>query len=83
MLGASTLIAAPLETELIAAGPVRIPVPKAFVKGAVMEKVAFAPLYSAEAWAEKKRDPMMLLKPSYINRPQHWAIRLPKAAQDS
>lgn len=82
MLGASTLVAAPLEPELIAAGPFRIPVPKAFVKGAVVEKVAFAPLYSPEAWAEKERDPMMLLKPGYINRPQHWAIRLPKAAPE-
>lgn len=82
LCGASTLFAAPPENELIAAGPFRASVPKAFAKGVVVEKVALAPLYSAEDWAAFKRDPMRELKPSYENRPQHWAIRLPKAAPD-
>lgn len=80
LLGATALFAAPPESESIAAGPFRVAVPKAFAKGVVVEKVAFAPLYSAEAWAEKERDPKMRLKPGYCIRPQHWAIRLPKAA---
>lgn len=80
LLGATTLLAAPPESESIAAGPFRATVSKAFAKGVVVEKVAFAPLYSAEAWAAKERNPMMQLKPGYITRPQHWAIRLPKAA---
>lgn len=82
LCGASTLFAAPPENELIAAGPFRASVPKDFAKGVVVEKVALAPLYSAEDWAAFKRDPMNELKPGYENRPQHWAIRLPKAAPD-
>lgn len=82
LIGASALCAAPAENETVAAGPFRATVPKAFAKGVVVEKVASAPLYSAEARAEKEPDPMMLLKPTYQNRPQHWAIRLPKAVPE-
>ncbi len=82
LLGATTLFAEPPEREVITAGPFRVTVPKAFAKGAVVEKVAFAPLYSATAWEDKKRNPAMMLKPGYFNRPQHWAIRLPKAAPE-
>lgn len=82
MLGATVLTAAPPESESIEAGPFRATVPKAFAKGVVVEKVALAPVYSAEAWAAKERNPAMLLKPAYQNRPQHWAIRLPKAAPE-
>lgn len=80
LLSSIALFAAPQESESITAGPFRVAASKTFAKGAVVEKVALAPLYSAEAWAAKERDPMMVLKPGYENRPQHWAIRLPNAA---
>lgn len=82
LLATTTLFAAPPESGPIAAGPFRATVPKSFAKGVVVEKVAIAPLYSADAWAAQERDPMMMLKPAYQNRPQHWAIRLPKAAPE-
>ncbi len=80
--GASALFAAPPESESIAAGPFGATVPKAFAKDVVVEKIAFAQLYSADAWAEKELHPTRQLKPGYENRPQHWAIRLPKAAPE-
>src|SRR5689334_5893613 len=82
LLAPAALLAAPPETETLAAGPFRVAVPNAFAKDAIVEKVEFAPLYSASGWAAAKRDPMYSLKPSYANRPQHWAIRLPKAAPE-
>ena len=81
-LGAAILFAAPPEGESIAAGPFRVTVPKAFAKGVVVEKVAFSPLYSEDAWVEKELDPSRQLKPGYCNRPQHWAIRLPEAVPE-
>jgi len=80
LLGINALFAAPPENESIAAGPFRLTVPKRLASGIVVEKVASAPLYSAEAWAEKERNPLRQLKPCFSIRPQHWAIRLPKAA---
>lgn len=79
LLGTAVLCAAP-ESKTIAAGPFRVTVPEAFAKGAVVEKVAIVPLYTAEGWAARKGHPERDLKPGYANRPQHWAIRLPKAA---
>jgi hypothetical protein len=81
LLGASAICAAAEpEGEVVAAGPFRVTVPKAFAKDAVVEKVAICPVYTAEHWARKQSDPRMSLKGGYENRPQHWAICLPKAA---
>jgi hypothetical protein len=82
LLGATALFAAPPKSESIAAGPFRATVPKEFAEGVVVEKIAFSPLYSDDAWAEKELDPTRQLKPGYCIRPQHWAIRLPKAAPE-
>ncbi|MEK7948931.1 hypothetical protein [Luteolibacter soli] len=37
------------------------------------------PLYTAEEWKQTQTDQQFILKPSYYNRPLHWAIRLPAA----
>jgi hypothetical protein len=79
-IGTLVFFAAPQERETISAGPFRVTVPTKYAKGAVVERVAPAPLYTSDEWETAKRDPSRVLKPHYGNRPQHWAIRLPSAA---
>jgi hypothetical protein len=79
LLAAVSLFAGePPETKRISAGPFSVFAPVEWAASAVVEKVPIAPLYSRDAWRTAQRDPSFLLKGSYENRPQHWAIRFPK-----
>ena len=63
----------------IEAGPFVVTVPVKWSKTAIIEKVPIQPLYSRENWKTYQDNEQYGLKPAYICRPQHWAIRLPEA----
>jgi len=61
------------------AGPFAVTVPAEWAKKAIIEKVPLHPLYSHEQWKAFQENPKDRDKPSYICRPEHWALRLPSA----
>lgn len=63
----------------VKAGPFTVDVPAAWAKTAVVRKVPLKPLYTEAEWQAQLKDKSLVLKPSYENRPQHWAVRLPAA----
>ena len=63
----------------INAGSFLVTVPDGWAETAIIQKVPLAPLYSKEDWKAYQADKTNILKPAYGNRPQHWAIRLPRA----
>lgn len=64
----------------VSAGSFHVSAPQSWAAGAIVEKVASLPLYSAEAWQKLQENPLCQLKPFYGNRPEHWAIRFPALA---
>ena len=65
------------DASRITAGPFEITVPALWAKTAIVEKVPVHPLYSEKQWKEYLVDRNNALKPSFLDRPEHWAIRLP------
>jgi hypothetical protein len=78
--GANALRAESIQPQLIKAGPFSIQCPAGWAESVVAEKVPTNPLYTHEQWLAFKANPANQLKPSYPNRPEHWAIRFPKLA---
>lgn len=64
---------------VVKAGPFAVAIPTEWGRTAIIEKVPIQPLYSREAWKAYQKNPLHRLKPGYICRPQHWALRLPAA----
>lgn len=64
---------------VVNAGPFAVAIPTEWRRTAIIEKVPIQPLYSREAWKAYQENPRCRLKPAYICRPQHWAVRLPAA----
>jgi hypothetical protein len=69
--------AEPSAKKRLVAGPFSVMAPAHWAATAVVEKVPIFPVYSPEGWDAFKKDPMLALKPTYGNRPEHWAIRFP------
>ncbi len=67
-------------TIKITAGPFLLEAPKAWADSIKVEEVSSAPLYSEADWEAYQRDSSNRLKPSYDNRPQHWAVHFPALA---
>lgn len=65
------------DLKTLSAGPFNLKAPPQWADSALVEKVPEKPLYSAAAWKSFNEDSLNTLKPSYENRPQHWAIRFP------
>ena len=63
----------------VKAGLFVVNVPVKWSKNAIIEKVPIKPLYSKEDWMTYQDNELRELKPAYICRPQHWAIRFPDA----
>lgn len=81
------------ESARINAGPFSVVVPSPWEKGVIVEKIPLNPTYTAKEWASitshagkpqltdvngvKVEIPFAPMS-MWVNRPQHWAIRLPK-----
>lgn len=84
-LGAASLAAcghsrAADETDTASkAGPFTITIPEKWRATALVEKKPISPVYDAEAWEAYQKERLYVMKPSYGNRPQHWALRIPAA----
>ncbi|MEY3394978.1 MAG: hypothetical protein RL346_1214 [Verrucomicrobiota bacterium] len=64
---------------MLEAGPFRVTVPESWRESAIIENIAMVPVYHPEEWAAYRQDSHRVLKPSYVCRPQHWAMRFPSA----
>lgn len=65
------------DVKTINAGPFKVTASQQWAATAYAEKIAPHPLYSEAAWKSFQEDQRYALKPSYGNRPEHWAIRFP------
>lgn len=82
-LGAASLVGCsksqPKSEASTKAGPFSLTIPAGWNKTIIVEKVPIQPLYSREDWKAYQADKQNMLKPAYVCRPQHWAIRVPDA----
>jgi hypothetical protein len=82
---------------VLRAGDFSVTVPEQWKATAVIEKVPMKPLYTEAEWKGHQEDPQperqrreeaditmarLIYKPSYDNRPEHWALRFPAAAPE-
>jgi hypothetical protein len=65
---------------VLKAGDFSVTVPENWKATAVVEKVPLKPLYTEAEWKGHQEDPQLTYKPSYENRPEHWALRFPAAS---
>ncbi|RYD19055.1 MAG: hypothetical protein EOP88_20400, partial [Verrucomicrobiaceae bacterium] len=79
-LGAASLLAcgqgraAEEKDTVTKAGPFSVTLPEKWRASAIVEKKPISPLYDAAGWQAYLKDQQNVMKPSYGNRPQHWAI---------
>ena len=77
--GLSGCATSPSKTSKVEAGPFSVVLPEEWSRSALVERVPIQPLYTPDSWNEYQRDHTYSSKPGYINRPQHWAVRIPAA----
>jgi hypothetical protein len=81
LAGAPQAVGKTVATDgVLKAGEFSISVPEKWKATALIEKVPSKPLYTEAEWKAHQADPQMSYKPSYENRPEHWALRFPAAS---